>query len=193
MGLFSKDIKSLEDLFIHGLQDIYYAENQILKSLPKMIDNAHDAELKRSLQQHRQETEGQVKRLERVFELNDKEPRGVRCPGIDGIIREGDEMMGEIEGDDVMNVGILASAQAVEHYEITRYGTLIAWARELGRKGVVPLLQANLKEEKAADQKLSGLAKKKINRKAALKAKPKKMSRKEEERMEQAIAGIPSI
>jgi ferritin-like metal-binding protein YciE len=166
MGLFSKDIKSLEDMFIHGLQDIYYAENQILKSLPKMIDNAHDAELKRGLQQHRQETEGQVKRLERVFELDDKEPRGARCPGIDGILREGDELIGEIEGDDVMNVGILASAQAVEHYEITRYGTLIAWAKELGRKGAVPLLLANLKEEKAADEKLTRIAERRVNPKS---------------------------
>jgi ferritin-like metal-binding protein YciE len=163
MGLFSKDLKSLEDLFNHGLEDLYYAENQILKSLPKMIDNAHDAELKRGLQQHRTETEGQIKRLERVFALDDKPPRGVKCPGIDGILREGDELLGEMEGDDVMNVGIVAAAQAVEHYEITRYGTLIAWAKELGRKGAVPLLAANLKEEKAADEKLTRIAERRVN------------------------------
>ena len=166
MGLFSKDLKSLDDLFSHGLEDIYYAENQILKSLPKMIDNAHDAELKRGLQQHFTETEGQIKRLERVFALDDKSPRGVKCPGIDGILREGDELLGEMEGDDVMNVGIVAAAQAVEHYEITRYGTLIAWAKELGRKGAVPLLLANLKEEKAADEKLTRIAERRVNPKA---------------------------
>jgi ferritin-like metal-binding protein YciE len=163
MGLFSKDLKSLDDLFNHGLEDIYYAENQILKSLPKMIENAHDAELKRGLQQHLTETESQIKRLEQVFALDDKPPRGVKCPGIDGILREGDELLGEMEGDDVMNVGIVAAAQAVEHYEITRYGTLIAWARELGRKGVVPLLAANLREEKAADEKLTRIAERRVN------------------------------
>jgi ferritin-like metal-binding protein YciE len=163
MGLFSKDLKSLDDLFTHGLEDLYYAENQILKSLPKMIDNAHDAELKRGLQQHLTETEGQIKRLERVFELDGKAPSGVKCPGIDGILREGDELLGEMEGDDVMNVGIVAAAQAVEHYEITRYGTLIAWAKELGRKGAVPLLAANLKEEKAADEKLTRIAERRVN------------------------------
>jgi ferritin-like metal-binding protein YciE len=163
MGLFSKDLKSLDDLFNHGLEDLYYAENQILKSLPKMIDNAHDAELKRGLQQHLTETEGQIKRLERVFALDDKPPRGVKCPGIDGILREGDELLGEMEGDEVMNVGIVAAAQAVEHYEITRYGTLIAWAKELGRKAAVPLLLANLKEEKAADEKLTRIAERRVN------------------------------
>ena len=167
MGLFSKDIKSLEDLFIHGLQDIYYAENQILKSLPKMIDNAHDAELKRGLQQHLTETEGQIKRLERVFELDGKPPSGVKCPGIDGILKEGDELLREMEGDDVMNVGIVAAAQAVEHYEITRYGTLIAWAKQLGKNDIASLLKQTLDEEKAADKKLTVIAEKKVNLKAA--------------------------
>jgi ferritin-like metal-binding protein YciE len=166
MGLFSKDLKSLDDLFTHGLQDLYYAEKQILKALPTMIDNAHDAELKRGLQQHLSETEGQVKRLERVFALDGKAPTGVKCPGIDGLIREGEEMLREVEGDDVANVGIVAAAQAVEHYEITRYGTLIAWAKELGRKGAVPLLLANLKEEKAADEKLTRIAERRVNPKS---------------------------
>jgi ferritin-like metal-binding protein YciE len=158
MGLFSKDIKSVEDLFFHGLEDIYYAEHQILKSLPKMIENAHNGELKRGLQQHLRETEGQVKRLEQVFKLNERDPRGTRCPAIDGILKEGDDLMGEIEGDEIMNVGITAAGQAVEHYEMTRYGALIAWARELGRESSVPLLRQNLQEEVAANQKLTALA-----------------------------------
>jgi ferritin-like metal-binding protein YciE len=166
MGLFFKEIKSLEDLFLHGLEDLYYAENQIVKSLPKMIENAHDAELKRGLQQHLRETENQIKRLQQVFKLNDRQASGAKCPAIDGILREGNDLMGEIEGEDVLNVGIVAAAQAVEHYEITRYGALIAWARELGRNSSVPLLQANLKEEKAADQKLTAIAEQRVNAKS---------------------------
>jgi len=165
MGLFSKDIRTLEDLFLHGLQDIYYAENRIVKSLPTMIENAHDAELKRGLQQHLRETENQVKRLEQVFRLNDQEPSGTKCPGIDGILSEGEELMSEME-DKVMNVGIVAAAQAVEHYEMTRYGTLIAWAKELGRNASVPLLAKNLDEEKAADAKLSAIAERRVNPKS---------------------------
>src|ERR1043165_3537017 len=107
MGLFSKDIQSFEDLFMHGLQDLFYAENQILKALPGMIEK------------HRKETEGHVHRLRQVFELLDAEPKGDKCPAIDGILKEGNDLMGEIEGDDVMNVGLIAAAQAVEHYEIT--------------------------------------------------------------------------
>ncbi len=183
MGLFFKDIKSLEDLFVHGLEDLYYAENQIVKSLPKMIENAHDAELKRGLQQHLRETENQIKRLQQVFKLNDRQASGTKCPAIDGILREGNDLMGEIEGDDVLNVGIVAAAQAVEHYEITRYGALIAWARELGRNSSVPLLQANLKEEKAADQKLTAIAEQRVNpksegrKKAASAPRPRKSAR----------------
>jgi ferritin-like metal-binding protein YciE len=169
MGLFSKDIRTLEDLFLHGLQDIYYAENRIVKSLPMMIENVHDAELKRGLQQHLRETENQVKRVEQVFRLNDQEPSGTKCPGIDGILSEGEELMGEME-DKVMNVGIVAAAQAVEHYEMTRYGTLIAWAKELGRNASVPLLAKNLDEEKAADAKLSAIAERRVNPKSHGKA-----------------------
>lgn len=132
MGLFSKDIKNLEDLYQHGLKDIYYAENQIVKSLPDMIENATNAELKRGLQHHLQETKEQVKRLEQVFALHGEQPSGTKCPAIDGIIKEGGDLMGEVEDKAVLNVGIIAAAQAVEHYEITRYGALIAWARELG-------------------------------------------------------------
>ena len=166
MGLFSKDIKTLEDLYQHGLQDMYYAENQIVKSLPSMIDNASDAELKHGLQQHLRETEEQVKRLEQVFELHDEKPSGTKCPAIDGIIAEGDDLMGEVADKAVLNVGIIAAAQAVEHYEITRYGALIAWAEELGHDRDAAILGRNLNEEKAADKKLSAMAERRVNPKS---------------------------
>jgi ferritin-like metal-binding protein YciE len=166
MGLFSKDIKSMEDLYIHTVQDLYYAENQIVKSLPKMIDKATDAELKRGFQTHLNETENQVKRLERVFEMHDKPARGLKCPAIDGILREAEEVMGEVEGDEIMNTAIVALAQAVEHYEITRYGALIAWATELGHRQDAKLLGESLKEEKATDAKLTAIAERKINPRA---------------------------
>jgi ferritin-like metal-binding protein YciE len=166
MGLFSKDIKSMEDLFVHGLQDLYYAENQIAKSLPTMIDKASDGELKRGFQKHLQETESQVKRLERVFEIQGREARGAKCPAIDGIIREAEDVMGEVEDQDVLNSAIIAAAQAVEHYEITRYGALIAWATELGHRNAAKMLGESLKEEKATDAKLTAIAERKINPRA---------------------------
>ncbi len=163
MGLFSKDIKSLEDLYMHGLQDLYYAEKQILEALPKMIENAADPQLKQGLQQHRGETENQVKRLEQVFQLHDQEAQGTKCPAIDGIIKEGDDLMGEVEDEEVMGVGIIAAAQAVEHYEITRYGALIAWAKELGHSQDAAILARSLEEEKAADRKLTAIAERRVN------------------------------
>jgi ferritin-like metal-binding protein YciE len=177
MGLFSKDIKSFEDLFMHGLQDLFYAENQILKALPGMIEKATNAELKASFEKHRKETEGHVHRLRQVFEQLDAEPKGDKCPAIDGIIKEGKDLAGEIEGDDLMNVGLIAAAQAVEHYEITRYGALIAWAAELGRSDVIPHFKANLAEEKATDQKLTALAERRFNPQAEQKTdRPKAKS-----------------
>ena len=164
MGLLTRDLKSLDDLFLHGLQDIYYVENQIVKNLPKMIDAASDAELKRGLKNHLVETEIQVQRLEQVFELVGENPKGTRCPGIDGILSEGDELLGNVEGRSTTNAAVVASAQAVEHYEISRYGTLIAWATELGKEEVVPLLQGNLREEKAADKKLTSIAEARVNK-----------------------------
>jgi ferritin-like metal-binding protein YciE len=163
MGLFSKDIKSLYDLFAHGLQDMYYAERQILKSLPTMIDKATDKHLKQGLEQHRKETEQQVERLEQVFALDNEQPSGTKCPAIDGILQEGSDLMGDVADEDVLNAGIVAAAQAVEHYEITRYGALIAWAKELGRERHATLLARNLNEEKAADRKLTWLAERRIN------------------------------
>ncbi len=173
MGLFSKDIKNMEDLYKHGLQDLYYAENQILKSLPAMIDKASNAELKRGLQQHLRETEEQVHRLEQVFELHDEAPKGEKCPAIDGIIKEGEDLMGEVEDKDVLSAGIIAAAQAVEHYEITRYGALIAWAKELGHNRDAAILVRTLNEEKATDKKLTALAEQRVNPKSA-KTAPKR-------------------
>ena len=166
MGLFSKDIKSMEDLFLHSLQDIYYAENQIVKALPKMIDKATNRQLSAGLREHLRETENQVSRLEQVFERLGQTPRGVDCPAIDGLITEADEVAGEVDDKKVLDAAIIGSAQAVEHYEISRYGTLMAWAEELGHDNVLSLLNANLKEEKAADKKLSTLAEGKVNRRA---------------------------
>jgi ferritin-like metal-binding protein YciE len=167
MGLFSADIKTMNDLYVHQLQDIYYAEKQILKSLPDMIGKVTDRDLKSGLQKHLQETENHVARLEQVFKLHDLKPKAVDCPAIDGIIDEADEVSGEVEDKEVLDAAIIASAQAVEHYEITRYGTLIAWARQLGRDDAAAILQKTLDEEKAADKKLTTVAESKVNRKAA--------------------------
>lgn len=168
MGFFSKDIKTMDDLFLHVVQDIYYAEQQILKSLPKMIDLATNRDLSSGLRMHKEETEQQIERLKQVFKALGEEPKGVNCPAIDGILKEADELTGEIADKQVLDAAIVAAAQAVEHYEITRYGTLISWAEELGRDNVVRLLTTNLNEEKTADKKLSTVAEKRgVNRKAA--------------------------
>jgi ferritin-like metal-binding protein YciE len=167
MGLFSKDIKSMDDLFLHTLQDVYYAENQIVKALPKLIDKATNRELAAGLRNHLHETEGQVRRLQQVFERLGEDPKGVDCPAIDGLIKEADEVAGEVDDKKVLDAAIIGSAQAVEHYEISRYGTLIAWAEELGHNNVVSLLNANLKEEKAADKKLNNLAEGGVNKRAS--------------------------
>jgi ferritin-like metal-binding protein YciE len=167
MGLFTKDIKSMDDLFLHVMQDIYYSENQIVKALPDMIEEATNRDLAAAFRSHLGETEKQVKRLEQAFELIGETPKGASCPAIDGIIKEANEVAGEIEDKQVLDAALLAAAQAVEHYEITRYGTLIAWADELGRAPVAKLLATTLKEEKAADKKLTTIAEKKVNLKAA--------------------------
>jgi ferritin-like metal-binding protein YciE len=160
------------------LQDIYYAENKIAQSLPDMISKASNPELKRGFQQHLRETQGQIKRLDRVFKAQGEKPKGTDCPAIDGILEEASEIAGEIGDERVLNAALIASAQAVEHYEITRYGTLIAWARELGFRQVIPLLRANLKEELATDKKLNKLAKGRVNASAAGKKKAAKKSAK---------------
>jgi ferritin-like metal-binding protein YciE len=167
MGLFSKDIKTMDDLFVHTLRDIYYAENQIVKSLPDMIEKASDPQLKQGFQAHLRETENQVKRLEQVFKLHGVDAKGIDCPAIDGIIEEAEEVAGEVEDKQVLDAALIAAAQAVEHYEIARYGTLIAWATQIGRNDCASLLKQNLDEEKATDKKLTTLAESKINRRAA--------------------------
>ena len=177
MGLFTKDIKSMEDLFLHTLQDVYYAENQIVKALPKMIDKSTNRELAASLRNHLRETETQVTRLQQVFERLGQEPKGVDCPAIDGLIKEADEVAGEVDDKKVLDAAIIGSAQAVEHYEISRYGTLIAWAEELGHANVVSRLNANLKEEKAADKKLNMLAEGGVNKRASGRTAAKRSTR----------------
>lgn len=163
MGLFTKDIVTFEDLFLHQLQDVYYAENQITKALPKMIDKATDAGLKSGFQTHLHETEGQIRRLEQVFDLLGEQPKGATCPAIEGIIKEANEVASEIADKAVLDAALIASAQAVEHYEITRYGTLIAWSKQLGRDQIAALLQQTLDEEYATDDKLTQMATSKTN------------------------------
>ena len=167
MGLFTKDIKTMDDLFVHTLRDIYYAEKQILKALPTMIEKATDAQLKQAFQAHLGETKNQVTRLEQVFKMHGVEAKGVDCPAIDGIIEEADEVAGKVDDKQVLNAALAAAAQAVEHYEIARYGTLVAWAKQLGRNDCASVLQKNLDEEKAADKKLTEIAEARLNLKAA--------------------------
>jgi ferritin-like metal-binding protein YciE len=157
----------MEDLFVHTLRDIYFAEKQIVKVLPDMIEKASDPQLKQGFQNHLRETGNHVKRLEQVFDKIGKKAQGVDCPAIDGIIEEADEVAGEVEKKPALDAALIAAAQAVEHYEMTRYGTLIAWAKQLGHNDCVPLLQRTLDEEKATDKKLTMTADSQVNRKAA--------------------------
>lgn len=160
-------MKDLDALFKHFLRDIYYAERQILKTLPKMARKADAEELREAFEHHREETEQQIENLQKVFEHLDMKPRGVTCQAIDGITEEGKEIMEEAKDADTRDAGMIAAAQAVEHYEITRYGTMIAWSKALGLPNdVQKLLQANLDQEYAADQKLSKLAEATLNRQA---------------------------
>jgi ferritin-like metal-binding protein YciE len=167
MGLFTKDIKTLNDLFVHQLQDIYYAEKQLVKALPKMADKATDPQLKQGFLAHLDETRTHVQRLEEVFRMHGAEVKAVDCPAIDGIIEEADEVTGEVDDKAVLDAALINAAQAVEHYEITRYGSLIAWAKQLGRNDCAGVLQKTLDEERATDQKLTKLAEGKINLRAA--------------------------
>jgi ferritin-like metal-binding protein YciE len=167
MGLFSKDIKNMHDLFLHNLADIYYAEQQIVKALPTMVKKATDRQLKQGFENHLRESETHVKRLEQIFQKLDVKAKGVDCPAIDGILKEANEVAGEVEDKSVLDAALIASAQAVEHYEMTRYGTLIAWAKQLGRQDLIGLLEQTLNEEKATDQKLTAMAEAQVNRKAA--------------------------
>lgn len=163
MALFSKSIKNMDDLFVHTLQDIYYAENQIVKSLPDMVEKASDPQLKQTLSKHLDETRNHVTRLEQVFRMHGQEPKGVNCPAIDGILEEATEVMGDVSDAKVLDAAMLSAAQAVEHYEITRYGTLVTWATELGRSDCAAVLKETLAEEKSADKKLTAIAESRVN------------------------------
>jgi ferritin-like metal-binding protein YciE len=162
----AKEPKKLDQLFHDTLKDIYFAEKKILVTLPKMAKAAQSDELKAAFEKHRDETEGQIERLEQVFTLIEKKPQGKTCAAIVGIIDEGAEIMEEYKGSPALEAGLLAAAQAVEHYEISRYGTLIAWADELGLDDAVSLLQETLEEEKATDVALTEIAKTAINQQA---------------------------
>jgi ferritin-like metal-binding protein YciE len=167
MGIFSKDIETMDDLFVHQLKDIYYAEKRIVGALPEMIEKATRPELKSAFDAHLAETKNHVKRVEQVFKMHGAKPETVTCPAIDGIIKEADEVAGEVDDKKVLDAALISAAQAVEHYEMTRYGTLIAWAKVLGRNDCAQALQQNLAEEKAADNKLTAIADSGANRAAA--------------------------
>ncbi len=167
MGLFTKDIKTMDDLFVHQMQDIYYAEKQLLKALPKMAEKATDPQLKQGFMTHLDETQVHVQRLEQVFKMHGAEVKSVNCPAIDGIIKEADETAGEVDDKAVLDAALINAAQAAEHYEIVRYGSLIAWAKQLGRNDCAAVLQKTLDEEKATDKKLTTLAESKITMRAA--------------------------
>jgi ferritin-like metal-binding protein YciE len=168
MGIFTKDIKTMDDLLLHQLQDIYYAEQQITKALPTVIEKATNRDLVYGLKAHLEETYKQIERLDKVFEKLGQQPKGTPCPAIDGIIKETDEIAGEIDDKAVLDAAIISSCQAIEHYEICRYGTLIAWAESAGHDEIVRLLTTNLNEEHGANSKLNTVAMRKgVNRKAS--------------------------
>jgi ferritin-like metal-binding protein YciE len=162
-------MNTLADLFHETLRDVYYAEKKLLKALPKMAKNASDESLAAALTDHLTETEGQVERLEQVFEMIGKPARGKKCEAMEGLVAEGEEVIEDAEEDSVKDAGLIAAAQAVEHYEIARYGALVAWANELALAKAIPLLEKTLEEEKGADSALSELATK-INSAASMEA-----------------------
>jgi ferritin-like metal-binding protein YciE len=164
----AKQPKTLDDLFHDTLKDLYFAERKILTALPKLAKAAQSDELKEAFEKHRAETEGQVGRLEKVFAMIDKKAQGKTCPAINGLAEEGQEIIEEYKGSPAIDAGLLAAAQAVEHYEIARYGTLVAWAEKLGLEDAVQLLQETLDEEKATDEALTELAESAINEEAEI-------------------------
>lgn len=160
-------MKDLESLFKHLLRDMYYAENKILKALPEMAEKADSSDLKKAFEHHASETESHVSNLEKVFKSLDLEPSGETCDAMNGIIEESKHVMKECDDPDVCDAGMIAAAQAVEHYEISRYGTMIAWAQQLGMREQAELLKQNLEQEYNADKKLTSLAEAGLNRQAA--------------------------
>ena len=159
----AKQPKTLDDLFHDTLKDLYFAERKILATLPKLMKAAQNEDLKAALEKHRGETAGQVERLDQVFQIIEKKPQGKTCPAINGLTEEGAEIIEEYKGSPAIDAGLLAAAQAVEHYEIARYGALIAWAEELGLDDAVALLQETLEEEKNTDEALTDLAESVVN------------------------------
>jgi len=162
----AKQAKQLDDLFVNVLKDIYYAEKKILTTLPKMAKAARSPDLKAAFEKHARETEGQVSRLEKVFSLLEQTPKGKKCEAIEGLVKEGQEGIKEFKGSPALDAALLATAQAIEHYEISRYGTLIAWAKRLDMPQAIKLLQQTLDEEKNTDEALTELAEAVINAEA---------------------------
>jgi len=162
--------KTLDKLFLETLKDVYYAERKILKALPKMARGAESPKLKEAFEKHRDETEGQIERLQQVFEMLGKRAQGKTCDAIEGIVAEGEEILDEFEGEPALDAGLVAAAQAVEHYEISRYGTLKRWAETLGMNDAAKLLDANLQEEIKTDEALTSLADSSVNKRALDKA-----------------------
>jgi ferritin-like metal-binding protein YciE len=167
--------KTLEDLMLHALKDINFAEHMILKALPSMIDGAKDAGLKTALKGHMKETEGHIERIEEAFSTLGKKPESVTCEAIKGILKEGTELLEDFGGTRVGDAAIIFACQAVEHYEINRYGTLHAWALDLDNKPLAAIFEATLKEEYAADDKLTELAEGGLNQSAESKSARSKM------------------
>lgn len=160
-------IKSLSDLFIHTLEDVYFAENLLTRKLPVMARQAGAPDLKHLFEAHLKETKNHTARLDQVFKILGRKPKAEECPAIEGIVKEAEELLGEIDNAKTKDAALIASAQAVEHYEITRYGTLVAWAKELGHADIANILRETLAEEKDADSKLLRLGEDKLNEKAA--------------------------
>ena len=167
MGLFTRDIKRMNDLFVHQLQDVYYAEKQLVKALQEMAGKATDKQLKDGFLAHLDETRNHVQRLEQVFKMHGAAAKAIDCPAIDGIIEEANEVAGDVADKAVLDAALINAGQAAEHYEIARYGSLIAWAKQLGRNDCASILQRTLEEEKAADKKLTQLAESNVNIRAA--------------------------
>jgi len=160
-------MKTMQDLFYGLLQDVYYAEKQLLKTLPKLAKKATNDQLEKAFLEHRDQTETHVERLEQAFEMIDKKAKGKKCDAILGIIKEGDEVLKEAKDEDVRDAGLIGAAQAAEHYEIARYGTLCAWAKQIGKPEIARLLHQTLEEEKQTDELLTRLAKESVNQAAA--------------------------
>lgn len=160
-------VGNLKDLYLHTLKDVYFAEKQILKALPKMAKKVNSDQLRKAFEEHEKQTQGQVERLEKVFAMMNEKPKGDRCPAIEGLVEEAEELMGEIKDGETLDAAMIAAAQAVEHYEISRYGTLVAWSEQLDMKDAARTLSQTLDEEKQTDAKLTKLAEGRLNKKAA--------------------------